>query len=77
MWSELWSERQSLWNPVSQSAVLGLAAFTSPRDRLGMQIINPIPELLDQKLLKWGPAVCSLRSSLGDYETPQIWEPPC
>lgn len=53
----LWLGRQSLWNPVSQSVDWGPVASASPRNWLEMHVISPMPELLNQKLQVWGPAI--------------------
>lgn len=51
----------------SGRVVLGTVA-ASPGSLLEMQIHGPTPDRLNQKLWEWGPAICVLTSTTGDYD---------
>lgn len=46
------------------------AALASPDNLLEMEILQPAPDLLNQKPWKQRPAICVLTSPTGDSEAP-------
>lgn len=52
----------------SPSVVLGPSTLSITWDLLEVQILRPHPDLLNQKLWAWSPAVCFDKSSPADSE---------
>lgn len=57
-----------MYKSVVLSVVLGPAVSVLPGNLLEMQLLGLYPDLQNQKLFLWGPAVYSLTSSLGDSD---------
>lgn len=49
----------------------GPAALASPENLLEIQFSDPCPEALNQKLWRWGPAVCVLTGPVDCFDAHQ------